>query len=73
MLPPSIFVGNKVNFIGRFTTLNEGRLFMVRDAIPFNGKYQDIVRPVMKFVHEFCEDPRDWLEGEALDRLMLRD
>ena len=73
VLPPSVFVGNKVNFIGRFVTWNEGKLFRVQDAIVFTGKYQDIVRPVMKFVYESAEDPREWAEKEALDRLLIQD
>lgn len=73
VLPPSVFVGNKVNFIGRFVTWNEGKLFRVQDAMVFTGRYQDIIRPITKFVYESCEDPREWAEQAALDRLMIVD
>ena len=73
MLPPSVYVGNMVNFVGRFMTLNEGKSFWVLDALPFNGKYQDVVRPGHKYILAHCDDPRDWLEKRALDRLRLED
>jgi len=73
MLPPSVFVGNIVNFIGRFVTYNEGRDFFVVDALPFKAKFQDVVRPVQNHILSQCEDPREWLEGIALDRLLIKD
>ena len=73
MLPPSVYVGNLVNFIGRFVTYNEGKEFFVVDALPFSAKYQDVMRPVQKHIFSHCEDPRDWLEGLALDRLLIRE
>ena len=68
-LPPSVFVGNIVSFIGRFSTYNEGKMFRVVDALPFDGNFQEISRPIVKYLIQFCDDPRDWLEKEALDRL----
>ena len=73
MIPPSVFVGNLVNFVGRFMTYNEGKSFWVVDALPFEGVYRQIVGPAHNHILGFCDDPRDWLEKEAMEHLHLRD
>lgn len=69
MLPPSVYIGNVVSFVGRFSTFNEGKLFRVVDAIPFEGNHKEITNPIVRYLVQFCEDPRDWLEKEALERV----
>jgi hypothetical protein len=73
MLPPSVFVGKWVNFMGRFQTYNAGSQFRVVDALPLTGKYRQTMRPVLEYLYANAEDPRDWLEKESMDHLLIRD
>ncbi len=72
-LPPSVFVGKKVHFIGRFKTYNDGKIFMVVDALPIIGEYRGIAKPVLAYLYQFAEDPRDWAEEESLKHLFIQD
>jgi len=73
MFPPSVFVGKHVNFMGRFQTYNAGSQFRVVDALPLVGEYRKTMRPVLEYLYANAEDPRDWLESEALDHLAIYD
>lgn len=73
MLPPSVYVGKTVHFIGRFQTFQDGKVFRVVDALPLDGNYREIMRPVIPYFYHFAQDPRDWAEQESLDRLLIMD
>lgn len=64
VLPPSVFVGHKVNFIGRISTFNEGKIIRVSDAVPFQGSYRRIIEPLRKYLWQFLDDPREWIPDD---------
>jgi hypothetical protein len=68
VLPPSVFVGNTVNFAGRLITLNEGKIMRISDAVPFPGAFWSIVEPLYAYLWHFLEDPREWCSAEIVDR-----
>ena len=73
LLPPNVFIGKVVHFFGRFKTYNEGRIFMVTEALAFQGAYRDIAKPILKLLYSVADDPRDWAEKESLDKLLIQD
>lgn len=72
ILPPSVFVGNKVNFIGRLITEDEGKRFKISDAIPFQGKYWKVIEPLYAYLFHFTDDPRTWCPPEIVDKQRWR-
>jgi hypothetical protein len=62
-----------VNFVGKLKTFNQGTILWVKDALPIQGNYREIARPLVAYLYQFADDPRDWAEQEWLDRLALKD
>lgn len=73
LLPPNVYVGKTVHFFGKFKTLNGGAIFRVTEALPFNGSYREIAKPLLKYLYQFADDPRDWAEKESLDKMLISD
>lgn len=46
---------------------------MVVDALPIIGEYRGIAKPVLAYLYQFAEDPRDWAEEESLKHLFIQD
>lgn len=72
VLPPMVYVGNKINFIGRIVTEDEGRRFFVRDAVPFLGSYWKVASPLYKYLWHYLENPLEWIKPDMLDKVKLR-
>ena len=77
ILPPMVFVGQTVGFVGKLLTYNEGKIFMVTEAVPFKKdapSYWRIMGPVYAHVWQYLEDPRTWVESQPiLDAMRLRE
>ena len=67
-LPPMVYVGNKVNFVGRLLTHDEGKYMRISDAVPFEGKYWKVIEPLYAYLWHFLEDPRDWCDPAIVDK-----
>lgn len=72
-LPPSVFIGQRVNFVGRLVTEDGGTRFFVKEAVPFLARYRKTVNPVIDYMWTFLEDPREWAKPQTLDFLRLKD
>ncbi len=73
ILPPGIYVGQRVNLFGRFKTYNDGKIFMVVDALPFQGSYREIAKPALHHLYAHADDPRDWSEAESIKNFHIID
>lgn len=73
LLPPNVYIGKQVHFFGRFKTLNDGKIFRVTEALPFQGSYREIAKPLLAALYAVADDPRDWAEKESLDKLLIED
>jgi hypothetical protein len=73
ILPPMVYVGNVINFIGRFVTMNDGHVFYVQEAVPFEGNFSKIIEPVRQYLWAHCPDPREWALHDRLDLLNIKD
>ena len=62
-----------MHFFGRFKTLNDGHIFMVTEALPFGGNYRKIAKPLLAALYAVADDPRDWVEKESLDKMLIED
>jgi hypothetical protein len=72
-LPPSVFVGQRVNFVGRLVTYDGGTRFKVVEAVPFIENYRKAINPVIDYLWTILEDPREWAKPYTLDFLRLKD
>lgn len=72
ILPPSVYVSRKVNFIGRLITMDEGKMLRISDAVPFEGRYWKIIDPVYAYLFHFLDDPREWCTPEIIDKQRWR-
>ena len=68
ILPPDVFVGETVHFIGKLVTYDEGRVFRVSDALPFKGPFWKVVDPIYQYLFHFTRDPREWCPPEIIER-----
>ena len=68
-LPPDVYVGSEVSFVGRIVTANEGRRVMIEGAVPLDGSFREAIDEVMRRLNAGMQDPRDWAERAVLDRL----
>lgn len=72
-LPPSVFVGKRVNFVGRLVTEDGGTRFRIIEAVPFLADYRRSINPVIDYLWTLLEDPREWAKPYTLDFLKIRD
>ena len=66
-----MFVGKQVTFYGKLTTINEGKIIRVSSAVPLTGKFWEIADPLYKYLWQFAEDPRDWVDEDLLDKIRV--
>ena len=72
-LPPSVFIGQRVNFVGRLVTMDGGSRFFIHEAVPFLENYRKAINPVIDYLWTLLEDPREWAKPHTLDFLRLKD
>ena len=72
-LPPSVFVGQRVNFVGKLTTEDGGTRFRIKEAVPFIADYRKSINPVIDYLWTLLEDPREWAKPHTLDFMKIRD
>src|SRR5689334_18266168 len=67
MLPPDIFVGQKIRALGKLVTYDEGRDCRVSDALPLTESWKEVMEPVFRQLWMYCADPAEWVPREVLD------
>lgn len=72
-LPPDVYYGKPVAFMGVLVTSNGGVYHRIRGAVPFNKSYSHIMPAVRDYLWSHVDDPREYAIDGWLDKLSIED